>query len=55
MLRQRDYKMYEFMKVIVLKRLNCNQFAAILTNPPIRAGKETLFTKFYEEAYEKLG
>lgn len=27
--------------------------AAILTNPPIRAGKETIF-KFYDEAYEKL-
>ncbi|MFC4411849.1 class I SAM-dependent methyltransferase [Chungangia koreensis] len=29
------------------------QFAAILTNPPIRAGKETVF-KFYDEAFEKL-
>lgn len=29
------------------------QYAAILTNPPIRAGKEVVF-KFYEEAYEKL-
>ncbi|MDE0582924.1 methyltransferase [Planococcus sp. A6] len=28
-------------------------FGAILTNPPIRAGKETIF-RFYEEAYEKL-
>lgn len=28
-------------------------FSAILTNPPIRAGKETIF-RFYEEAYEKL-
>lgn len=27
--------------------------AAILTNPPIRAGKETIF-RFYEEAYVKL-
>ncbi len=27
--------------------------AAILTNPPIRAGKETVF-KFYDEAYERL-
>ncbi len=27
--------------------------AAILTNPPIRAGKETIF-RFYDEAYEKL-
>lgn len=30
-----------------------NDFSAILTNPPIRAGKETIF-RFYEEAYEKL-
>ncbi|MEK3936983.1 class I SAM-dependent methyltransferase [Sporosarcina sp. FSL W7-1349] len=29
-------------------------FAAILTNPPIRAGKETVF-KIYGEAYSKLG
>ncbi|WP_075620202.1 class I SAM-dependent methyltransferase [Paenisporosarcina indica] len=28
-------------------------FAAILTNPPIRAGKETIF-RFYLEAYRKL-
>lgn len=29
-------------------------FAAILTNPPIRAGKETVFS-FYNQAYDKLG
>lgn len=29
------------------------QAAAILTNPPIRAGKETIF-RFYEEAYKQL-
>jgi len=29
------------------------QAAAILTNPPIRAGKDTVF-KFYDEAYELL-
>ncbi|WP_438313577.1 class I SAM-dependent methyltransferase [Sporosarcina sp. FA9] len=29
------------------------EFAAILTNPPIRAGKDTVF-KFYDEAYSKL-
>ncbi|MDN4494034.1 class I SAM-dependent methyltransferase [Ureibacillus aquaedulcis] len=29
------------------------QVAAILTNPPIRAGKETVF-RFYDGAYEKL-
>ena len=28
-------------------------FAAILTNPPIRAGKQTIF-RFYEDAYTKL-
>lgn len=28
-------------------------FAAILTNPPIRAGKDTVFT-FYENSFEKL-
>lgn len=27
--------------------------AAILTNPPIRAGKETIF-RFYDGAYDKL-
>lgn len=30
-----------------------NDFAAILTNPPIRAGKETIF-RFYQDAYKKL-
>jgi len=30
-----------------------NEFAAILTNPPIRAGKETIF-RFYQDAYAKL-
>ncbi|ANU09273.1 methyltransferase small [Planococcus antarcticus DSM 14505] len=30
-----------------------SDFSAILTNPPIRAGKETIF-RFYEEAAEKL-
>jgi len=29
------------------------QVAAVLTNPPIRAGKETIF-RFYEGAYERL-
>ncbi|HSJ39352.1 MAG TPA: class I SAM-dependent methyltransferase [Planococcus sp. (in: firmicutes)] len=28
-------------------------FSAIVTNPPIRAGKETVF-RFYEEAFEKV-
>jgi len=30
-----------------------NNFAAIITNPPIRAGKQTVFS-FYDGAYEKL-
>lgn len=30
-----------------------SEFAAILTNPPIRAGKETIF-RFYQDAYSKL-
>lgn len=30
-----------------------NNFAAILTNPPIRAGKDTVFT-FYEDSFGKL-
>ena len=30
-----------------------SEFAAILTNPPIRAGKETIFS-FYQDAYTKL-
>lgn len=29
------------------------QVAVVLTNPPIRAGKNTIF-RFYDEAYEKL-
>lgn len=36
-----------------LSKVTAGGFAAILTNPPIRAGKETVF-KFYEEAYSKL-
>ncbi|WP_153732594.1 class I SAM-dependent methyltransferase [Sporosarcina obsidiansis] len=34
-------------------RVEVDQFAAILTNPPIRAGKHTVFS-FYQGAYEKL-
>lgn len=30
-----------------------DDFAAILTNPPIRAGKDTVF-RFYEQAFDKL-
>ncbi|BAQ09190.1 methyltransferase small [Bacillus sp. OxB-1] len=37
-----------------LDSVKAEGFAAILTNPPIRAGKETVF-KIYKEAYSKLG
>lgn len=36
-----------------LSDVTAEGFAAILTNPPIRAGKETVF-KFYEGAFSKL-
>jgi 16S rRNA (guanine1207-N2)-methyltransferase len=36
-----------------LASVEAEGFSAILTNPPIRAGKETIF-RFYEEAHEKL-
>lgn len=36
-----------------LESVSIDNFSAILTNPPIRAGKETVF-RFYEEAYDKL-
>ena len=36
-----------------LSAVNDVRAAAILTNPPIRAGKDTIF-KFYDEAYERL-
>ncbi|MET0787026.1 MAG: class I SAM-dependent methyltransferase [Paenisporosarcina sp.] len=36
-----------------LTEVSKTDFAAILTNPPIRAGKETIF-RFYEDAYAKL-
>ncbi|WP_142830509.1 class I SAM-dependent methyltransferase [Planococcus soli] len=36
-----------------LSAVEATDFSAILTNPPIRAGKETIF-RFYEEAAEKL-
>ncbi len=36
-----------------LNAVELNGFSAILTNPPIRAGKETIF-RFYEEAALKL-
>ncbi|MCH4827800.1 MAG: class I SAM-dependent methyltransferase [Planococcus sp. (in: firmicutes)] len=36
-----------------LSAVEASGFSAILTNPPIRAGKETVF-RFYEEAAKKL-
>lgn len=36
-----------------LSAVGVSGFSAILTNPPIRAGKDTIF-RFYEEAAEKL-
>jgi 16S rRNA (guanine1207-N2)-methyltransferase len=36
-----------------LASVKAKDFSAIVTNPPIRAGKETIF-RFYEEACEKL-
>lgn len=36
-----------------LSAVDTANFAAIITNPPIRAGKETIF-RFYNESYEKL-
>ena len=36
-----------------LNAVEASDFSAILTNPPIRAGKDTIF-RFYEEAAEKL-
>ncbi|MEK3979624.1 class I SAM-dependent methyltransferase [Psychrobacillus sp. FSL K6-2836] len=36
-----------------LSAVDTANFAAIITNPPIRAGKETIF-RFYDESYEKL-
>ena len=30
-----------------------DQLAAVITNPPIRAGKETIF-RFYQQAYDRL-
>lgn len=36
-----------------LSSVQTEQVAVVLTNPPIRAGKQTIF-RFYDEAYEKL-
>lgn len=38
---------------VALQAVKEEGFAAILTNPPIRAGKDTVHS-FYEQAYEKL-
>lgn len=37
----------------LLEKVETNDFAAILTNPPIRAGKETVH-KLFEDAYNHL-
>lgn len=37
-----------------LTAVQVDNFAAILTNPPIRAGKDTVFA-FYENSFAKLG
>lgn len=46
----KNVKIYESESLLSVEESN---FAAILTNPPIRAGKKTVFS-FYEQAYEKL-
>lgn len=46
----RNVQIYESSGV---DRVQAECFAAILTNPPIRAGKQTVFS-FYDGAYEKL-
>lgn len=38
---------------VALQAVKTEGFSAILTNPPIRAGKDTVHA-FYEQAYEKL-
>ena len=45
--------MYEIYASDGLSDVTADGFAAILTNPPIRAGKETVFN-FYEGAFSKL-
>lgn len=46
----KNVQIYESEALLSVKETN---FAAILTNPPIRAGKKTVFS-FYEQAYTKL-
>ncbi|EGQ24699.1 methyltransferase domain protein [Sporosarcina newyorkensis 2681] len=45
-----NVKVYESSGV---EQVESGHFAAVLTNPPIRAGKQTVFS-FYKGAYEKL-
>lgn len=47
----KNVKIYESESLFAVEETN---FAAILTNPPIRAGKKTVFS-FYEQAFLKLG
>lgn len=46
----KNVQIYESEALLSVKETN---FSAILTNPPIRAGKKTVFS-FYEQAYTKL-
>lgn len=46
----RNVKVYESESLQAVEESN---FAAVLTNPPIRAGKQTVFS-FYDQAYSKL-
>ncbi|WP_301107677.1 class I SAM-dependent methyltransferase [Sporosarcina sp.] len=46
----RNVKVYESSGV---EQVDVGQFAAVVTNPPIRAGKQTVFS-FYQGAFEKL-
>ncbi|WP_318616156.1 class I SAM-dependent methyltransferase [Sporosarcina sp. YIM B06819] len=51
--RQNDIANAEIYPSDALSAVTTKGFAAILTNPPIRAGKETVFN-FYEGAFLKL-
>lgn len=46
----RNVKVYESEALLAVEEFD---FVAILTNPPIRAGKQTVFS-FYDQAYSKL-
>ena len=48
--RVSNVKVYESDRLMNIEQ---NEFAAIVTNPPIRAGKQVIFD-IYEQSYEKL-